>query len=1110
MDVADWLRALGLEQYHAVFLEHEITPAMLPRLSAGDLEKMGVVAVGHQHRLLEAIAGSELARASDYSARDDLRHTAAERRQLSVMFCDMADSTALSTRLDPEDLSTVIRDYQSRVAATVARFGGHVARYVGDGVLIYFGWPAAHENNAERAVGAALAVIAAVAEAPVQGETLRLRIGIATGLVVIGVPIGSGEARQQTAIGATPNLAARLQGFAGANSIAIDETTRRQLGGLFECRALGPLQLKGFPDPVAAFLVLGERTVESRFQALRGGALTPLVGRDAELALLREAWEHAQAGRGQAFVVAGEAGIGKSRLIAALEQGLEGGAPIRLHYYCSPDQTDTALYPLIAGLQREAGFARGDTDDERLDRLRLLLPSALPADIALIADLLSIPQHHRPPILDASPQARKEATFAAVIARMRRLSRDDSLLLILEDAHWADASTLELFEALIPALADGRALCILAMRNDSAPAQFGQAGIRRVNLSRLDRDHAQALARSLTPTTLAPELLERIVEQTDGIPLFVEELTKTMVEAVSVGAATDVVRAVPASLQASLMARLDRIPVAKDVAQVGAVLGREFPGGLIAAVAELPEATLQFGLHQLVEAGLATRDGTHRDATYVFKHALVRDTAYNMLLRSRRRELHARAAAALEHRSPELREQQPELLAHHYTQAGLVEQAIAYWAKAGRRSMARSAMVEAVAQLRRALALISELPAGRVRLRQELELQGTLGRALFASENWAGEAFEAYRRARELAEQLEDAEATVSVLGGVFPYHISRSQYHDAREIAQKLLDIAAHGDAPNGEIIAHRCMGACLHFTGDFDGALKHFDRVLSLYDPDRHRQLAVVSGWDFAIHAAFLSCIDLLILGHLDRAAVRFELGAKLSCDVGDKFSLAFALTWGGIFSLLMSDQENALRQLTEAVTLQTERHFEAWLGLSGLALGSVLVAQGDHAQGLALAQSGYAKHFATSPACESGKGLVMLTPFCLGQLAQAYEAAGAPVEARVHLDAAIDAAEHSGEGWFEPEVHRLKGEWLVRHAPGSAAEAEAAFARAIDRAAQQNARLWQLRASVSLARLYISLGHPVRARDTLTPVYEWFTEGLDTLDLRQAEALLASPTV
>ena len=1035
-----------------------------------------------------------------------------ERRQLTVMFCDVVGSTMLSARLDPEDLSAVIRRYQAAVGTIIRRFSGFIARYVGDGMLIYFGWPKAQDTDAERAVRAALAIIAAIRSDTIQDEQLHVRIGIATGLVVVGEPIGTGDARQQTAIGVTPNLAARIQTLAQPDTVATDSVTKAHIGRLLECQDLGMVTLKGLPKPVRVWQVLGEDPTQSRFEALHSAALSPLVGREAELAYLLQRWRKAERGGGGVVIVSGDAGIGKSRLIAELEGRLAGEALRRLRYACSPHHSDTALHPVIAAIQHEAGFDRGDTDTDQLRKLHSAFSPAAPADVALIADMLSIRQADRPPVPDGTPRTRKEKTFTALIGHLRRLAQTNPLLIILEDAHWADPSSIEFFGAVITMLPDISALLLVSTRDDDAAAWTGWEGVSTLKLPRLGRQEASALVARITEhAALPPELLDRIVERTDGVPLFVEELAKSVIETLSSGPPEGADLAsltAPATLQALLMARLDRIAAAKEVAQIGAVFGREFSHTLLTAVAGLSEQALLHGLRQLVEAGLASRRGTPPEATYTFKHALVRDTAYGMLLRSRRRDLHARAAAAIEDHSPELRDQQPELLAHHYTQAAIVEPAIEYWTKAGGRSVARSAMIEAVAHLRKALELVPSLPEGSARLRQEMKLQNMLGGAVFMFQNWAdGHAWRAYTRARELAEQVGDSETLASVLSGLFHYHIGQCQYREARGIAVELLETAVRGNKPNARLLAHRSMGVCLHWAGESEGALEQFDRVLRLYHPDQHR-LLMFAGWDPVAVAAIHSCWDLLLLGYPDRALARFEFAVSQRRNINDKHSLAFALVYGGLFSLFMRDEENATRQLTDALTLATEQRFPHWIGLANFALGSILTARGDVVAGLARARAGWAGYVAaTAVGTPAGNGLIVNITYWLALLADTCETAGAPLDAGAHLDAATAAAERSGERWFEPELYRLKGEWSLRHVPGSEAQAEAAFLQAINLATGQRARFWELRASVSLARLQVTCGEPGRARGTLAPVYERFSEGLNLPELRQARAFLDS---
>jgi class 3 adenylate cyclase len=636
MDIANWLRALGLERYEAAFRENDVTYAVLPSLTAEDLKDLGVTSVGHRRQLLDAIAALRteavpVGNLAQASLRPQLAGasgtTSAERRPLSVMFCDVIGFTALSARLDPEDLGAMIRSYQSCVATTVARFGGFIARYVGDGVLIYFGWPEAREADAESAVRAALAVIDAIAQAPALLELVHVRIGIATGLVVVGEPIGTGEARQQTAIGETPNLAARLQGLAGPDSIVIDAATRRLIGALFNCRDLGLVALKGLPEPVAAWQVVEQATIESRFEALHTGTLTPLVGRDEEFELLLRRWRQAKEGEGQLVLLSGEPGIGKSRLIAALEERVGSELHHNLRYFCSPHHQDSALYPIVTRWERDLKFARNDTPQVKLHKLTttLVRVGASQEEVALIADFLSLPTDGQHPIADLNPQRKKEKTFEALIRRLMDRARGRPVLMLFEDAHWADASSLELLDQTINRLANLPALLVVSFRPEFRPPWVGLAFASLITLRRLTQRQAAELAeRTVVERTLTPALLNRIVTQADGVPLFIEELAKAVLEGAEPSSSSTVALEVPPTLQASLIARLDRLPEAKQIGQIGAVIGREFGHTLLASVAGMPEAQLMHGIEMLVASGLAFRRGLPPDAVYSFKHALVR------------------------------------------------------------------------------------------------------------------------------------------------------------------------------------------------------------------------------------------------------------------------------------------------------------------------------------------------------------------------------------------------------------------------------------------------------------------------------------------------------
>src|ERR1700752_5017567 len=693
MDIVVWLRSLGLGKYEAVFRENEIDETVLPSLTHENLKELGVTALGHRLRLLDAIAvlradtGTKVPSTDATVPSSSLRvspEDRAERRQVTVMFSDLVGSTALSARMDPEDLREIISAYQRCVAKTVRRFGGFVARYLGDAVLIYFGYPQAHEDDAERAVRAGLALIDAVPmlAAP---EPLQVRIGAATGMVVVGDLVVSGEAQERSIVGETPNLAARLQAIAEPNRVVIAEATRRLMGSLFELRDLGPKDLKGIPGPVKPFAVLRVSSVASRFEAMHPGVLTALVGREEELELLLRRWAKAKTGEGQVVLLSGEAGIGKSRLAAALMEALAAEPYTRLRCFCSPQHTDSAFYPIIGQFERAAGFVHGDTSQTKLDKLDALLAqtSTSRQDAGLVAEMLSLPNDGRYLALEPVPEQRRQKTLEALGLQLEILARSSPVLMIVEDAHWGDPTSLETFGRTVDRIASLRVLLIVTFRPEFEASWVGQPHVTALALNRLGHSEVGAMIDHVIANRPLPANIRMdIIERADGIPLFVEEMTKAVLEAggeleamQTVAAVPSPALAVPASLHASLMARLDRLGPAKEVAQIGAAIGREFSHALLAAVARKPEAELSSALDRLIAAGLLFRQGVPPHATYLFKHALVQDAAYSTLLREPRRALHARIAEALENQFAEIAESQPELLAYHCTVAGLVEKA---------------------------------------------------------------------------------------------------------------------------------------------------------------------------------------------------------------------------------------------------------------------------------------------------------------------------------------------------------------------------------------------------------------------------------------------------
>jgi class 3 adenylate cyclase/predicted ATPase len=1120
MEVADWLRGLGLERYEAAFRENDVGADLLPSLTAEDLKDLGIVPVGHRRRLLQAIAAlrTEAGSAGDAirtppvagpTDRDRPLDSIAERRQLSVMFCDLVGSTELSARLDPEDLGAIIRTYQARVAETVARSGGFIAHYVGDGVLIYFGWPEAREADAERAVRAALAVMAAVSGAPVQGERLHVRIGIATGLVVVGERIGTGDAGEQTAIGETPNRAARLQAIAEPNSVVIDAATRQQIGRLFEFRDMGSFELKGLREPVHAWAVLGESEVQSRFEALRRTDVVDLVGRSEEMALLLRRWEQARAGSGRVVLVTGEPGIGKSRLVAALQDRVHGEPHLRLRCFCSPHHQDSALYPVIAQIEHACGFLRTDSAAERLARLEALMAQseASAEEIALIAAVLSIPIGERYPLPQTSPQKQREKTLVALLAQLQRLARQQPVLMIYEDVHWIDPTSLELLAHTVERVASLPVLLLITARPEFHPPWPEEAHVTMLALNRLNRADAMALVDRVTGSRALPDVaLEQILARTDGVPLFVEELTKMLLESgllieeherfVLSGPLPPL--AIPATLHDSLLARLDRLSTTREVAQIGAVIGREFSYELLSAVAGPNGPSLEAALAELVRAGLLFSRGVTPEATYTFKHALVQNAAYETLLRSRRQALHARIARVYEERFPEQAELHPELLAHHCTQAGLAGKAIDYWERAGQRALHRSAAREATTHFTKALTLLAGLPEGEQRDRRELTLQLALAGASLMARGWASsDTGDAYTRAQELCRRVGDVPEVAATLTGLFLFRHNRAESALGGEVAEQLLHFAErHEDrADIARLFGHRAVGADLLNRGEFTGALPHLQQVVALYDPAEHRA-PVISPYDPCVACRGFTAWTLLFQGYPDRALSEIGRALAQARTLAHPHTLAFALHVNCLFCQVRGDWAALAERSAELVALAAEQGF------------SHLLATGTFFRGWAMLAAGEAPDQATLEmqrglSAKQATGAQLKVPYYLGLLAEAHQRRGDLGEARQLLTKALDLVERTGERWYEAELERRMGE--VHRGEGDTLAAERRFEKAIAVARRQEAKLWELQAAASFSRLWRDQGRIADAGTVLARVYNRFTEGFDTDPLRHAKALL-----
>jgi len=1110
MDVGGWLRSLGLEQYESVFRENEIDCQVLSELTESDLEKLGLP-LGHRKRLLKAIAAlaattpstAEPSTSPERAARDS-----AERRQLTVMFCDLVGSTALSTKLDPEDLRSVVGAYHKCVAATVARFDGFLAKYMGDGVLIYFGYPRAHEDDAERAVRAGLAVTELVPTLQAgQGSGLQVRVGIATGLVVVGDLTGEGEARERGVVGETPNLAARLQALAQPGQVVIPQSSRRLSGGMFEYRDLGLVELKGLVDRVQAWHVMGASGVESRFEAQHEAKLTPLVGRQEELELMLRRWRQAVEGEGRVILVSGEAGIGKSRLIAELQDRVQAEPHTRLRYFCSPHHTDSAFHPVIAQLERAAGLERQDPSEIKLRKLAALLePGAQHAiGVQLLAELLSIPSSDRSLPLDLTPQRRKEKTLETLIRQLEALVRDRPVLMIYEDVHWIDPSSRELLDMTIERAARLAILLILTFRPDFHPPWSGQAHVTSLTLSRLSRREGTALVNRVIGNKPIPDdIVAEIVERTDGIPLFVEEMTKAVLESSSqegtakvISAAPLPMVAVPATLHASLMARLDRLgPAPKEIAQIGAVIGREFAYELLALVADRSDTDLRSALDLLGEAGLVFRRGVPPKATLLFKHALVRDAAYSSLLRSQRQELHARIAAILEDQFPDVAAMQPELLAQHCLEAGWIEKATVYWLKAGKRAAERSATTESVTHFTKGIEALSRLPEASQRDRQELQFRLALGPALIATRGWNSvEAETSYRRALTLCDHLGEQRGRFDALWGLWLTG-GTSQLSKAGELVGELSVTADRLDDDALRLQAHHAGWATVIFLGELERARDHLRDGLRIYDPEKHKDHALkYGGHDPGVCAKGQGSLALWLLGYPDQAARSADEAVALAQSLKHIPSLAHALMWKcAVCDMPRRDHASARQCSDKLLALATEQGLALYLAVGTIIRGWTLVHQGSIADGLAALRGGFAHY------CEISK---LFRPYFGGVFADALLFANAAEDGMAVLTEAMRLSEESRESFWLAEMLNLRGKFLLL--AGRNVDAESSYQHALELAQHQSAHSLQLRAATSLARLYRDQGKCAEARDLLARVLGWFTEGFGTPDLEEAKGLL-----
>ena len=1110
--IADWLEKLGMSEYAEQFAGNDIDLGVLLDLTDQDLKELGVSSLGHRRKLLRAIADLEaieksapefaVAVAAPAAPRP---FDAAERRQLTVMFCDLVGSTALSARVDPEDMREIVGAYQRCCTDLITRAGGFVAKYMGDGVLAYFGYPQAHEDDAERAVRAGLALVEAVPKLKTAASVpLQVRVGIATGLVVVGDLIGAGSAQEQAVVGETPNLAARLQAIAEPDTVVIAESTRKLLGNLFELRDLGARDLKGIAGPARAWAALRASSVDSRFDALHTTGLTPLVGREEEVELLIRRWSKAKTGEGQLVLLSGEAGIGKSRLTAAVLERLATEPHARLRYFCSPQHADSALYSIIGQMERAAGLAHDDKPQAKLDKLDAVLAqtSTSVQDAALFAEMLSLPNDGRYPALDLTPEQRRQRTLEALMSQLAGLARQNPVLMIFEDAHWIDPTSLEVLGKAVDRIATLHVLLVVTFRPEFNAPWVGKSHVTSLTLNRLgDRETTAIIARLVENRELPADVMAEIVERTDGIPLFVEEITKAVLEAERERAAgrtaatvPSLAHAVPASLHASLMARLDRLGPAKGVAQIGAAIGREFSHALLASVVRQTGAELELALDRLLEAGLLFRQGVPPHANYLFKHALVQDVAYGTLLRAKRHELHASIASVLERQFSDVCESQPEALARHYAEAGLPQQAINYWQRAGDRAAKRSANQEAVAHFQNAIALLGTLPDRAEYAEQELQLLIALGPALMTTRSSAApEIGRVYARAGELARNAQRVADLFPTVWGASLVAFTAGDFATAGRLVDELLGMANTSGDSSLRLQAHHAAWPNFMITGPLATARHHISAGLALYRRDAHGEQALrYGGHDAGVCGYVVDALIAAVMGYPDQAVRQMQEGLGLAREVDHAPSLAQALWFAAELHQIRREPRKVQDSVSVVLPLLARHGSAVGVANATMLRGWAHVMQGHIEEGLAVMREGLAAWRAT--------GSKFHVSYRLARAAEAHLVAG---EIEDGLRLISEATDHSGECWFAPELLRLKGELLLE--AGRRDEVEGLLHQALQAAQEQGARLLELRAAMSLSRVLQGQGRRNEAQGLLAPVYAWFTEGLDTLDLQQAKALL-----
>jgi class 3 adenylate cyclase/tetratricopeptide (TPR) repeat protein len=1116
-DLAKWLEAHGLGQCASVLTENEVDLEALGLLSEYDLQQLGIP-LGPRKKLLRAITESTAAGTSALTApAEPISGTAAigasrdaegERRQLTVLFCDMVGFTELAARVDPEVLQRIIRSYEDACAVCITRYEGYVFQRLGDGIVAFFGYPLAHESESERAIHSGLEIIEALSKLVVpEAGHVAVRIGIATGLVVVsGIEKG--------AVGETMNLASRLQGIAPSGNIVVSERVHRLAGGSFEYEDLGEQALKGIAQPTRAYRVLGVSEAASRFDAAAGQSLTPLVGREQELALLTERWVLSREGEGQVVLLSGEPGIGKSRILNALREQLEGHGARALRFQCSPYYINSAFWPSIDNLERALKFGREESQESRLDKLEALIVGHYGrprSDVRFIAYMLSIPCDSRYGELAMSAQKRKDESIRALVDMTEAAARKQPSVLLFEDMHWADPSTLEVMDLLIDRVRDIPLLMVLTHRPEFRSRWNTHGHVSALNLSKLTRAQSIALISRLTGgRSLPDEVLEQILSKTDGVPLFVEELTKSVLESGDLKktrshfqyAGTVQSISIPATLRDSLMARLDRFMPVKEVAQMGAAIGREFSYELISAVSPMHQVQLDRALTQLTDSGLAFRRGTPPDCVYTFKHALIQDAAYDSLLKSRRQEMHAKIARIIEERFPEIKSNEPEILAQHYTGAGMIEHALPFWSTAGKNALERTALVESVGHFSRALQLVHLLPVSLGRDQNELDIRINLAIAQMAYGGWTYAPIpQTLAPATDIAKRLGDTQKEMLALFYICLFHVCTPNTKQAIKYANRLQSLAESSSDRTVALVAGAVLTEAMCAAGEYLEAKRHGDKVLALYEFDRDANLTFSLNHDVRGMVLSWAANYYWALGYPQKAREASIAYLESAPRIGHAFNQLFALTVGTEGLIQAGDTKRALQCNREARALVRQNAMSfGEQGPCNYYGGPALIADGQYLEGYEMASRGI--EFWNSV------GGRLKDPFVNNLRAVALGMLGRVDEGVTLARETICFTNETDHRTWEAISHRVLGDLLVKsHCEGDAMleEAETAYTEALRISRAKSAKGLELIAATGLCRLWKLQGKVSEARDLLAPIYSWFTEGFDTKDLREANALL-----